>query len=394
MAIQRQALQNVSGDVDALLALIASGLLGKQYDAARQQAISGINSDYQAGEQARIAPINAARTVGFPVANAAMQAANVSGSPVAEMPTPGMEQPRPAPQPELMAILARMLSQNPNINANPGFARDFQTAQVMAPVPFTANAGDVYGTRDRFTGKVNVQGIVPKQTMPELPPGFAQMVPEAQSRFFNQLPGREGQTTVNDFRERKPDDLINSFQGKGNKQMGLFRKQDGTTYLKEIGDLKDANNAKSVEQGNRVRALSDSMKIYKDVLSHVPSGRIGGTIAKGMALVEQNDWARAAGGMEASLAGSIARTVNGEVGVLTDQDIERAKKFIPLITDTDSERELKFSLLDEMMKRREEAFRGENTGNIAIDDLEARLGAGPAVGGASGAGRFRVLEVK
>lgn len=127
--------------------------------------------------------------------------------------------------------------------------------------------------------------------------------------------------------------------------------------------------AKSREQSERLTALSSNLDQYKKLLSQVKGGRIGGTISKGEALVEQNANARAAQGLENTLTGLIARVVAGEVGVLTDQDIERAKSMLPKITDNDEERALKFSLLKELIEERKKAFGGSTETKADPKDL-------------------------
>lgn len=165
----------------------------------------------------------------------------------------------------------------------------------------------------------------------------------------------------------------------GNLAVSVFDPVTGQAKLIDL-NRKAMPKAATGSTGAKVReslvnmsAWEDQLNQYEQLLSQVMSGRVGGTIAKGAALIGLDDAARAAGGYQEALASSGARVINGERGVMTNQDVERAKKLIPLIADTDSERELKFRLLKELLAKRRQAVDAGYDGPINTPTLGNEL---------------------
>lgn len=114
-------------------------------------------------------------------------------------------------------------------------------------------------------------------------------------------------------------------------------------------------SAKLQDHLAQLSSIESNLAEYEELLTKVPGGRIGGTASKVAGAIEMNDEARAATGMENTLAGLVARVINREVGVMTDQDIERAKTMIPKILDNKDERKLKFDIIRRLIADRRRA---------------------------------------
>lgn len=142
-------------------------------------------------------------------------------------------------------------------------------------------------------------------------------------------------------------------------------------------EQKKANIIKQEQEKSKARdLLRDADLIQQDVaelmghLDKVPVGRVGGTIAE-LEKKFGTDSPAALGlrDYEDSLElflGKIAKTFGGEVGVLTDRDIERIRKAFPKYWMTKAERKNRIKFVKDYIQRRVDVFtkkvQGQATG--------------------------------
>lgn len=81
-------------------------------------------------------------------------------------------------------------------------------------------------------------------------------------------------------------------------------------------------------------------------------GRIGGTVSKALGAVQAAPETRVFNDIRQSLIAPLARTISGEVGVLTDRDIKRAEGLLPKITDTPEEAQRRLQILRSLINER------------------------------------------
>jgi hypothetical protein len=162
----------------------------------------------------------------------------------------------------------------------------------------------------------------------------------------------------------------------GNLGVTWFDKRTGKSGVSDSGVPFDptqtgakAANSKMLDAVANIGAYESQLEEYEKLLNQVDTGRIGGSVEKLKASVGMQDAARAASGQQEALASSGARVINGERGMLTNQDVERAKLMIPLITDTASERVLKFKLLKTLLAKRKAAITSGYDGSIHTQEL-------------------------
>ena len=321
----------------------------------------------------------------------------------------------------LMRVLVGIIQQKEAEKTAKGFFTPQPTMGAPRPFPLTgANAGGM-GSLQTFTGveqQPNLQailqglmsmnpqlkemaggalsglGMVKQLQKPDLEAAkFGENVRQGQAREQQARQtleetrranlGREGlgERTLQETKRyhtgvlSKPilDKRIHSYTAQDGKERVIFQRPDGETYEKlseEVKYQRPAGAAKTTEQINKLNALESNLRQYENLILRVPGGRIGGTISKGKALVEMSPEARTVGGLENTLTGLIARIIGGEVGVLTDQDIARAKAMLPQILDNPQERKLKFDMLKQLISERRQAFSGQGmTGEKSFEEM-------------------------
>jgi len=242
--------------------------------------------------------------------------------------------------PDTLSVLGKMLQSDPTFAKSPAFQEMFKAEAMMQQLKPKPQV--VPGGADVIDNKGNMIYSNPKQEKPTIP-NFAQMTPGRQASEYNRVYGTN--FTAEDFAS-EGNRLINTFNDENGKHIGVYQNtRTFEVFNEELGKVPKAGEAQRQKALDETLTLEDNLKEYEKALKSVEGGRVGGSLEKALALVEQRPIARAAGGFENALAGMIARRVFGEVGVLTEQDIERAKQMIPQITDNETERQVKFKML-------------------------------------------------
>lgn len=108
---------------------------------------------------------------------------------------------------------------------------------------------------------------------------------------------------------------------------------------------------KMVKEMKKERAQSDYLvdttEQLQNTMKEIPSGRIGGNIAKLMSAIGVGPAPEVQKykSLTALIMGPFARQVMMEKGVLSEQDIKRVREALPQITGTDRERAAAFDIL-------------------------------------------------
>ena len=120
-----------------------------------------------------------------------------------------------------------------------------------------------------------------------------------------------------------------------------------------------AGKEKIINQANTANSILNTMeREYKRV---GPTGRIVGLGQKAGQALGLNPQASAYEAIRLASIGVLARAISSEVGVLTQQDIERAEQLLPKLTDTPQEARLKFrSLREAIAERKRAVYQKEN----------------------------------
>jgi hypothetical protein len=284
----------------------------------------------------------------------------LAGGGMATMPRAGTASYGPSPTPDPTMLLRNLASDNPLTAQRTG--RYVQGMQAIAPQFKSLGQGEVPGTVDPNTGQWTQTGPQTgfRPTPPKLPtPEKPQWVKRGNNIVYDipqpgDLPYEKPTPPT---QEPAPITSTITVPGPDGKpqQIKIFYDRNGKEIRRVVeGEqyVKPPNQAKQSEMVDKLSALESNLNEYEKLLDKVPGGRIGGTISKIGAAVELNEEARAASGLENTLAGLIARSLNGEVGVLTDQDIERAKTFLPQIIDNRGERSLKLRIIRNIIQQR------------------------------------------
>lgn len=164
----------------------------------------------------------------------------------------------------------------------------------------------------------------------------------------------EKMRTFAQYKDMSPEDrkLFTSMQGEMNpyQQIRLdlasqrFEHQVGKdTRAEEERNKKFKHSQKKYQ--DKIQEAKDGIELIKqkvqranDILSKIPSGRIGGNLAVQMHKIAGNPELKRYNTMTGLTLSNMARTLGGERGVLTDQDIERVKAAWPKPSDTVAER--------------------------------------------------------
>ena len=292
----------------------------------------------------------------------------------------------------LMRSLAQMLGQTQNPALVGSIGRYFEGQKAVQGLQpeygFQNTPTGLYRTNKQSGGANLVSGSQPPMIKPSFKTDNVTVDENGKPMQYRIITDELG----NEVRREK---IGPSYQKPGAEKSTLLRvvQEDGQDieyygFVDELGrevvtkrqprTLPGASRQK--ELAGKLVSIETNLNEYEKLLKEVPGGRIGGTLSKGAALLEMNPSARAAAGLENTLAGVIARALNGEVGVLTDQDIARAKTFIPQITDNDEERNLKFRVIRDIIAERKEKMKRPETATEPIDESKYR-GSLPDFGG-------------
>lgn len=102
--------------------------------------------------------------------------------------------------------------------------------------------------------------------------------------------------------------------------------------------------------------------------------KIFGGVQKAAGSAGINEDAKVYGDVSKSLASSLARSIAGESGTLTDRDIERAQGMIPQLTDSAQTRKIKLDLIRKQLASSRTASRTYGAGGDGSSSLSAVMG--------------------
>lgn len=113
---------------------------------------------------------------------------------------------------------------------------------------------------------------------------------------------------------------------------------------------KEKAQGKDNSKQNELQAISDQLSNFKRLFPVMPSKT--NALTKG--LIRQKTGTQTAGESEFNtrstlLFNTIARTLGGEKGVLSDQDIQRIKEGMPLLTDSLKQKEAKMKAIEDLL---------------------------------------------
>lgn len=147
----------------------------------------------------------------------------------------------------------------------------------------------------------------------------------------------------------------------------LALKQKPDDKSKDIQNLKDAVVGSA--------DIKDKIAGVEDVLERINSGKLGGSWEIGRKLTMGNTDVKEYDTIKGLTLSNMARSLGGERGVLTDQDIKRIEGAWPKITDTKDERAVAIErirqIIDEGVKNRATAL-GVSTADLGYEPASAR----------------------
>jgi len=136
------------------------------------------------------------------------------------------------------------------------------------------------------------------------------------------------------------------------KPVGTIEAPRGTQAIGLPAEKTAGGDAQLLKDTAKLQGLSGTIDYMEKVLIEIPTGRIKGQIGKGQALVGQYPQVTAYEALRQANIGPVARVISGEVGVLTDRDINRAEDMLPKVTDTPAEVKLKIKQMRDLLKIR------------------------------------------
>lgn len=298
----RQSVQNFGNNLQQAIAIIAGALAQKRqnerFDAARQSAIGDMRQTFDAQQQ----QVQDAAGIGqAALANAAV------GQPSAPMVMPPRE---PFQTPDVMAVLAHMIQNDPRITQNPNFAPTFNAATLMAPRYSQEDpTKDVVATRPGGMRSIVRRGVPKVEStedwLPVMSGGVAQTIKAGDKDFVKLQKYVNGKPVPNAFKTGSPADRTDSGSGGRERENAIAEIQRLTNANFDFG-RKMTQADDDLRENKIAQPQADTLKqsYQKEIAANERriaelNAKIGGTWGKGVPQQSQPATAQTATPQEA-----------------------------------------------------------------------------------------------
>ena len=170
---------------------------------------------------------------------------------------------------------------------------------------------------------------------------IARINPDGTVKIFNSQTGETKDVKPEELAQYNPK-MVGEYHAMASKQssenpVDQLANVKATQELQDMAAGKPQLSAKEEEKVGKFEDVESNLNLLLENLAEVDSrGPVGGGLSTFMSKMSggaSNPDVADYEALRQSMIGPLARTISGEVGVLTDQDISRAEKLLPKISD-------------------------------------------------------------